>query len=308
MVARSAGALRHSHAVPSLEPRADTRAPPHQFHAYHAQRGAVLPPRGFRLSYDTDVPKQAGLSGSSAIVTAALSCLEAHFGAEFAIPLNTRPNLVLAAESALGITAGLQDRVVQSYEGVVYMDFEEAGMKARGYGEYTRLDPALLPRLWCAPHVSRTHAHVNLYLTCFNLVHLRLIWCDNPGDSGAVHSTVRRRWDSGDATTRELMTQVAALGPLGCAALEARDVAALAALMNKNFELRRQLFGDEALGAQNIRMVDVATRCGAAAKFTGSGGAVVALCPDGAVQEQALQDTCRAEGLRCELVRMHAPQ
>jgi hypothetical protein len=28
---------------------------------------------------------------------------------------------VLSAEAALGITAGLQDRVVQTYEGVVYM-------------------------------------------------------------------------------------------------------------------------------------------------------------------------------------------
>ena len=56
---------------------------------------------------------------------------------------------MLAAEAALGITAGLQDRVVQTYEGVVYMDFDEAGLKARGHGEYTPLDPDTLPQLWC---------------------------------------------------------------------------------------------------------------------------------------------------------------
>ena len=58
---------------------------------------------------------------------------------------------MLAAEAALGITAGLQDRVVQTYEGVVFMDFEAEGMKARGHGEYTPLDPDLLPPLWCVP-------------------------------------------------------------------------------------------------------------------------------------------------------------
>ena len=61
---------------------------------------------------------------------------------------------MLAAEAALGITAGLQDRVVQTYEGVVYMDFDEAGLKARGHGEYTPLDPDTLPQLWCVCHVS----------------------------------------------------------------------------------------------------------------------------------------------------------
>ena len=52
-------------------------------------------------------------------MTAALSCLEAHFGQR--VPLAARPGLVLSAESDLGITAGLQDRVIQSYEGIVHM-------------------------------------------------------------------------------------------------------------------------------------------------------------------------------------------
>ena len=34
----------------------------------------------------------------------------------------------------------------------------------------------------------------------------------------------------------------------------------------------------------------------AAAKFTGSGGAVVALCPDGQQQEKELQAACNAKG------------
>ena len=36
-----------------------------------------------------------------------------HFGVEERIPLVERPALVLSAEQELGITAGLQDRVIQ---------------------------------------------------------------------------------------------------------------------------------------------------------------------------------------------------
>lgn len=136
----------------------------------------------------------------------------------------------------------------------------------------------------------------------------RLVWADNPGDSGAVHSTVRARWDAGDDTTRQLMAQVAALAPAGRAALEAGDAAVLAQLLDSNFELRRGLFGDAALGAQNVAMVRCAQRCGAGAKFCGSGGAAVALCPLGEQQEAQLQADCGAAGLRCERVRVRRPE
>lgn len=45
-----------------------------------------------------------------------------------------RPGLVLQAEEELGITAGLQDRVVQVYGGVVYMDFAKDMMQRHGHG------------------------------------------------------------------------------------------------------------------------------------------------------------------------------
>ena len=49
------------------------------------------------------------------------------------------------------------------------------------------------------------------------------------------------------------------------------------------------MFGDAALGALNLKMIEVARSVGAAAKFTGSGGAIVALCSQGEEQEQQLQ-------------------
>ena len=56
------------------------------------------------------------------------------------------------------------------------------------------------------------------------------------------------------------------------------------------------MFGDDALGELNIKMVEVARKVGAASKFTGSGGAVVAFCPEGPSQEELLKDECRKAG------------
>lgn len=59
------------------------------------------------------------------------------------------------------------------------------------------------------------------------------------------------------------------------------------------------MFGDDALGEMNIRMVEVTRSVGAAAKFTGSGGAVVAFCPRGEDQCNKLQEACHNVGFSC---------
>ena len=45
-------------------------------------------------------------------------------------------------------------------------------------------------------------------------------------------------------------------------ALEAGDMQQLACLMDQNFDLRRQLFGDAAIGADNLRMIQTARSVG----------------------------------------------
>lgn len=64
------------------------------------------------------------------------------------------------------------------------------------------------------------------------------------------------------------------------------------------------MFGDECLGALNIEMVEVARRVGAASKFTGSGGAVVAFCPDGPSQVKLLENACQEAGLIMQAVEI----
>ena len=53
------------------------------------------------------------------------------------------------------------------------------------------------------------------------------------------------------------------------------------------------MFGDEALGVLNIEIVATARSVGAAAKFTGSGGAIVAFCPLGEAQIRQLKVVCQ---------------
>ncbi|KAL1553353.1 Glucuronokinase 1 [Salvia divinorum] len=241
------------------------------FHNYCKENNISLHEGNFKLSYDTNIPRQTGLSGSSAIVCAALSCLLDFYQVRHLIKVDVRPNLILNAEKELGIVAGLQDRVAQVYGGLVYMDFDMKLMDDLGHGNYTPMDLNLLPPLY-------------------------LIYAENPSDSGKVHSTVRQRWLNGDEFIISSMKKVADIALEGRTALIEKDHAKLATLMNCNFDLRREMFGDEALGAMNIEMVEIARRVGAASKFTGSGGAVVVFCPEGSSQASLLEDECKKIG------------
>ncbi|KAJ4827559.1 Glucuronokinase 1 [Turnera subulata] len=241
------------------------------FYKHCKENNIELHKRNFTLSYDTNIPRQTGLSGSSAIVCAALNCLLDFYKVRHFIKVEIRPSLILSAEKELGIVAGLQDRVAQVYGGLVYMDFAKEHMDKFGHGIYKPMDIDLLPPL-------------------------HLIYAENPSDSGKVHSTVRQRWLAGDKFIISSMEEVAELGLQGQSAILEKDYPKLANLMNRNFDLRRSMFGDDALGALNIEMVEVARRVGAASKFTGSGGAVVVFCPNGAPQVELLEEACKKAG------------
>ncbi|KAG2436323.1 hypothetical protein HXX76_006633 [Chlamydomonas incerta] len=260
-----------------------------RFGEHCKQHGIQLAPkRGFSLSYDTNVPRQTGLSGSSAIIYSALKCLADWYGlGDAQLPAAARPGLVLSVEAGeLGIAAGLQDRVVQVYGGLVHMDFDPAHMAAHsGAGRYSRLDPELLPKP------------------------LYIMYSENPSESGKVHSGVKAKWLAGDPEVRALMMRVAACGDEGLRLLlasagdGARD-RRLAELMCANFDLRHALFGDAVLGARNLRMVELAKSMGAGVNFTGSGGAVVVFCKEGPAQAEALRAAAEAEGFTMVAVQV----
>ncbi|XP_072548243.1 glucuronokinase with putative uridyl pyrophosphorylase [Salminus brasiliensis] len=228
-----------------------------KFYQFCSKQGIALTKQNFTLKYDTNIPRQVGLAGSSAIVSSTLKCLMKFYNlTEDDLPKPIRASFILNVETdELFITAGLQDRVVQVYEGLVYMDFSKQLMEERGYGEYIPLDMSSLPTFWLA-------------------------YLGDPSDSGRIHSNVRQRWLNGDSDVVEAMKRFAELTDQARAAIQSKDWSRLAQFMDENFELRRSVYTDDCLGPGNLKMVQLARQFGSAVKLPGSGGAVVGLCMD----------------------------
>src|SRR5450756_1850851 len=81
-----------------------------RFVEYCRARQIALHEKNFSVRYQTNIPRQVGLAGSSAIIVATLRGLMDFYGVE--IPLEAQPTFVLSIEQEeLHITAGLQDPV-----------------------------------------------------------------------------------------------------------------------------------------------------------------------------------------------------
>jgi glucuronokinase len=218
-----------------------------RFHTYCAEQGIRLHDRNFTLRYQTNIPSQVGLAGSSAIITACLRALMAFYGVS--IPKHVQPNLILSVEvKELGIPAGLQDRVIQVYEGLVFMDFEKSVMERQGFGRYEELDPSLLPPLYIAYRRDLAEG------------------------TEVFHNDIRGRFNRGEPLVVEAMKFWAGLADQVRQLLLVRRGAEIGPLLDANFDKRRELYQ---LSEGNLRMVETARAAGASAKFTGSGGAIV---------------------------------
>ncbi len=96
---------------------------------------AIRAPRGGRRcrrsrpTIETEIPREVGLGGSSAIVIATLRALCAL--ARSRLDPAATAAIALAVETEdLGIAAGPQDRLIQAHEGLLYLDFSELGRGA----------------------------------------------------------------------------------------------------------------------------------------------------------------------------------
>jgi glucuronokinase len=244
-----------------------------KFVEYCNRQKIALHSRNFSVRFDSTIPRQVGLAGSSAIIVAVLRCLMEFYGVE--IPIEVQPSLALAAEvEELHIAAGLQDRVIQVYEGLVYMDFSK-DRQTHGlvHGEYERLDPKLLPPVYLA-----YKAEVSQPTEVF-------------------HNDIRGRFRAGEPLVVNAMQAFAGLAAKARDALKTRDHAELARLMDTNFDTRRSIYQ---LPAGQIEMIEVARRCGASAKFAGSGGAIIGTYRD----ETMFEDLKRAlDKIGCVVVK-----
>lgn len=243
-----------------------------RFTEYCRGRGIPLPARNFSLTYTSDIPRQLGLGGSSAIITAAMRALQEFYGVE--IPEPELPTLILEAElRELGINAGFMDRVIQVYEGCVYMDLDKELIRSQGYGSYERMDPGLLPPLYLAykPELGKV--------------------------SGKVLNPIREGYERGDPGVTGSLHRLAALAEEGRAALQAGDHARFHSLMDENFELRSRIMP---ISDENLALVRTARMCGASAKFAGSGGSIIGMYADEAMFDDL---TRRLAGLQAVVIR-----
>ena len=242
-----------------------------RFVEYCDRQGLALHDRNFSVRYQTNIPRQVGLAGSSAIIVATLRCLMEFYDVE--IPREAQPSFVLSIErEELGIAAGLQDRVIQVYEGLVYMDFDQAREQdVHGFKcyQYEPIDPALLPPIYLAYHDALSEP------------------------TEMFHNDIRARFDRGEEKVVNAMRHFAALAASAREALLVRDAERLGQLLNENFDTRRNIYH---LSPWQVQMVETARQCGASAKFAGSGGAIIGTYRDAAMFEQL----CR------ELGAMHA--
>lgn len=247
-----------------------------RFFEYCMDNGIALPRRNFTARYKINIPRLVGLSGSSAICSAMLKALMRFYG--IVIPVEIRPTLCLEAERELGINCGFQDRVIQIYNGLVFMDFERGFVEAHNYGRYERLDPSALRNVYIAYDANRAE------------------------ESGKAHAGVKARFEQKNADVLSAMSEFADIAQKGrdllVRSVSGADVSAeLSRLINCNFDLRDRIFN---VAPENRRMVMTARSAGASAKFAGSGGAIVGIYED---DEQFQRLSTALASIGCTTIR-----
>ena len=204
------------------------------------------------IRYQTNIPGQVGLAGSSAIITAAMRALMEYY--DIKIPAPVLANVIREVETIeLGISAGLQDRVAQVYEGLVFMDFDQLTMKEQGFGNYSPLPANRLENLYIAYRQDLSEG------------------------SEIMHNDLKARFQKKDPQVLDAMETWAELAQMTKERIEQNRIDEIGPLLDQNFDLRKKLCP---ISEGNLQMVEAARSTGASAKFCGSGGAIVGTFED----------------------------
>ncbi len=242
-------------------------------------RGRIGPVDAAHLSVTTTIPREVGLAGSSAVVIATLDASARQAGIE----LDGRlwPSLALHVETAeLGIPGGLQDRVAQVWGGLVLCDARRASttvVDGLETGTYRRLAAEALPDL-------------------------AVTWLPTAGESSAV-SQGRLRTGAGRLDRVETFARLAALAVDAADALDGGRPERLGPAMVATMAARRELV---ALRPDHADLVERVAGTGAAANYSGSGGAVVSTVPADGLD--ALRAAVEPAGASVERLRVAPPR
>lgn len=235
----------------------------HEAVAFQAERWA------FSLRVWTELPMQAGLGGSSTLLSVALGALLHHFGVEL--------NRYQMAEVArlvearyLKVACGYQDAYMSAFGYLNYMEFRGKERLAQTPDEPLAAVEPLCLELREMP-IMLAHTGVS-----------------RPSES--VHIPIRRRWEQGEPAVVEGMARLRVLATLAKKAILANAWERLGDLMNENHEIVRGLGGS---AESNERLIKAACDAGAwSAKLAGAGGGgtIVVLDPDRPRMMKALRE------------------
>ena len=225
-------------------------------------RGRQITPatHRFRLRTATDIPMQAGLAGSTALVAAIYGAVSAYLGVQES-PYTVAEAIRRIEYEQMGVICGFQDQYMTVFGGLNFLDFREKG---------SHIAPDAQPFATVEPLATYTDEMLPFILANTGVKH----------HSGSAHKPVRTRWLDGDRAVIDGYERLAALARESKAALLRGDYETLADAMNENLAVQ-QGFG--ASGAACDHLAAVARQNGAlAAKLAGAGhgGTVLVLTHD----------------------------
>ena len=239
----------------------------------------VEPDFGIRLA--TEIPRQSGIAGSTALVVALVRAVLAW--QRRTLPLHALAELARAVErERMDVQCGFVDQYLCTFGGLRHVDLR--GKRFDGTdGPFATVEDL-------APHVGE----LPFVLAYTGVRH----------SSDSVHRPIRARWLAGEARVVAAYERVAEIGVLGKSALQRGDWAGLGRLMNENHAIQRGLGGS---GPANEALIEAALAAGApGAKLAGAGGGgtIVALWleRDAAPLESALRAAGAAAFYRPALV------
>ncbi|MFH0964621.1 MAG: hypothetical protein V2A58_11505 [Planctomycetota bacterium] len=212
-----------------------------------------------RIEVTTEIPVQAGLAGSTAVMVSLLAGIRAFLGKE----IGGHYLAELAREIELHylkVQCGYQDQYMAVFGGLNYMDFREKENYLELRDEVFATVEPLADRVRELP---------------FLVVHTGV-----KRVSGQVLKPVRDRWLEGDPVVRRGYERAAHLARVGKRALLEGNWRVLGQLMNENHRIQQEI---GASGPENDRVIEAALAGGAlGAKLSGAGGGgtIIALATD----------------------------
>lgn len=202
-----------------------------------------------KITISTDIPEQAGLAGSTAVLCSVLAAIVSFTGLSYHKYHLAELNRIIELHY-MKCHCGYQDAYMTTFGGLNYIDF-------RGKEHYKDLD-------------SEIYATVEPLSTYVSELPFVVAHTGIKHHSGSFHKPLRERWLEGEEKVINAYVDIASIAREGKKALLNSDWEQLGYLMNKNHEIQDSLTDS---GEQNNYMIKVAKENGAlGAKLAGAGG------------------------------------